>query len=44
MLYLAIRNMEKKWTRQPQYWNLALNSRDRESAYTEIRTGSQQVL
>ena len=25
LLYLAIRNMEKKWTRQPQYWNLALN-------------------
>jgi putative transposase len=25
LIYLAIRNMEKKWTRQPQYWNLALN-------------------
>jgi putative transposase len=25
LVYLAIRNMEKKWTRQPQYWNLALN-------------------
>ena len=25
LLYLAIRNMEKKWTRQPQYWNRALN-------------------
>jgi len=25
LLYLAIRNMDKKWTRQPQYWNLALN-------------------
>jgi len=22
---MKIRNMEKKWTRQPQYWNLALN-------------------
>jgi putative transposase len=25
LLYLAIRNMERKWTRQPQYWNRALN-------------------
>ena len=25
LLYLAIRNIEKKWTRQPQYWNRALN-------------------
>jgi len=25
LVYLAIRNMEKGWTRQPQYWNLALN-------------------
>lgn len=25
LVYLAIRNLEKKWTRQPQYWNLALN-------------------
>jgi len=25
LVYLAIRNMEKKWTRQPQYWTLALN-------------------
>lgn len=25
LLYLAIRNVEKKWTRQPQYWNRALN-------------------
>ena len=24
-VYLAIRNMEKKWTRQPHFWNLALN-------------------
>jgi transposase-like protein len=25
LLYLAIRNVEKRWTRQPQYWNRALN-------------------
>ena len=25
LVYLGIRNMEKKWTRQPHYWNLALN-------------------
>jgi putative transposase len=25
LLYLVIRNVEKKWTRQPQYWNRALN-------------------
>ena len=25
LVYLAIRNMEKKWTRQPHFWNLALN-------------------
>jgi putative transposase len=25
LLYPAIRNVEKKWTRQPQYWNRALN-------------------
>ena len=25
LLYLAIRNVEKKWTRQPLYWNRALN-------------------
>ena len=25
LVYVAIWKMEKKWTRQPQYWNLALN-------------------
>lgn len=25
LLYLVIRNVEKKWTRQPMYWNRALN-------------------
>ena len=25
LVYLGIRNMEKKWTRQPKCWNLALN-------------------
>lgn len=25
LVYLAIRNMEKKWTRQPHFWTLALN-------------------
>ena len=25
LVYLAIRNMERKWTRQPQYWTLALS-------------------
>ena len=42
--------MEKKWTRQPHYWNLALNQfsimskddcpRDPDRAYPEFRTGS----
>jgi hypothetical protein len=26
LLYLAIRNIEKKWTQQPQYWNRALET------------------
>ena len=25
LVYLGVRNMEKKWTRQPKCWNLALN-------------------
>ena len=25
LVYLGIRNLEKKWTRQPKCWNLALN-------------------
>jgi transposase-like protein len=28
LVYLVIRNVEKKWTRQPQLWTRALNQFD----------------